>query len=493
MKVLKCPHCKNAFTVDDEMFESIANQVRNTAFNEEVERRANELLDKAAAEYKMQRLNDEQSFEKKFHDQERKLAERDAEIALLKENLANAAEKKQLEMADEMARKDALIAKVQEQLNAVTATKQMEMESQLLKKEQQHKDALAEKDRTIYDLKSTIAQSDGARRVAILEEQKKAATLIQKKEAEIADLRNKIETEKKDAATQIASLKERHMMIVSEKDKEIQYHKDFKARLSTKMIGETLEIHCQTLFNQAQSMGMFPDAYFAKDNDARTGSKGDFIFRDYVDSREYISIMFEMKNESDSGSTKHKNDDFLEKLDKDRREKNCEYAVLVSMLERDNELYNDGIVNKSHRYPKMYVIRPQMFMTLIALLCQASRKSLAEIQSLRAELEVAKAQSIDVTNFEKRRDQFALSFGKLVEAHIKKHNDAIGGIDKVIESLEKQVSTLRKVKELFETSEQKLLRANESVETDFTIKKLTYGNPTMKAKFEEAKSADKTE
>jgi hypothetical protein len=194
-----------------------------------------------------------------------------------------------------------------------------------------------------------------------------------------------------------------------------------------------------------------------------------------------------MKHEMDTTATKHKNDDFLEKLDKDRRDKNCEYAVLVSLLERDNELYNDGIVNKSHVYPKMYVIRPQMFMPLISLLCQAASKNLAEISHLRTELEVARAQTVDVTNFEQRRDQFVATFGKLVEAHAKKHVDAMSGIDKVIASLEKQIDELRKVKTLFETSEQKLLRANESVENDFTIKKLTRGNPTMRAKFDEAR------
>lgn len=458
MKELKCPHCKKVFQVDDELFESIAGQVRNAEFNDEVARRTEELRERLAAEFKVRRVSDEQDFNNRLSRQQQEIGKRDSEIALLREQLAVAAERSE-----------------------------MQTKAALAEGEKEHQAEKNEMLRQIDALKAQIAQSDDRRQVALLEEQKKSAEVIRLKDESIAELRNKVESEKKDAATMIAALKEQHALVVSEKDREIQYHKDFKTRLSTKMLGETLEIHCQNAFSQAQSLGMFPDAYFAKDNDARTGSKGDFIFRDYADGVEYISIMFEMKNEADTTAVKHRNEDFLEKLDRDRREKNCEYAVLVSMLERDNDLYNDGIVNKSHRYPKMYVIRPQMFMTLIALLCQASRKSLTEISELRAELEVARAQSVDVTNFERRRDQFVESFGKLVEAHVKKHNEAVGGIDKVIEALEKQVESLRKVKSLFETSEQKLVKANESVGSDFTIKKLTRGNPTMKAKFEEAR------
>lgn len=411
MKELRCPHCGNVFKVDREMFESIAAQVRNEAFNEELETRIRELRRSVEAEYNVKRLSDGRRYDT----------------------------------------------------------------------------ALADKDREIAALKASLSQSADRQRVAVLEEERKNADALRNKDIEINELRNRIETQKKEAQANIATLKEQHALVVSEKDREIQFHKDFKARLSTKMIGESLEIHCHTLFSQAQSMGMFQNAFFEKDNDARGGSKGDFIFRDYIDGVEYISIMFEMKNESDSTSTKHRNDDFLEKLDHDRREKKCEYAVLVSMLERDNELYNDGIVNKSHRYPKMYVIRPQMFMPLISILSQAARKNMAEISALRTELEIARSQSIDVTNFEKRRDRFVADFGKLVEAHVRKHTEAIGGIDKVIEALEKQVESLKKVKALFETSEQKLVKANESAENDFTIKKLTYGNPTMKAKFEQAR------
>lgn len=422
MKELKCPNCKHVFQVDDDVFESLASQVRTTAYQEEVDRRIEEMRRQLKSDFELEKLREEQKYKER-----------------------------EIRMKQDIASKESEVTRLNSRLQDFEHGKKIELEAALLKDRGEHQKTLAAKD------------------------------------SEIADLRNRVEAEKRDAALNIAALKERHALEVSEKDKEIQFHKDFKMRMSTKMLGETLEIHCHTLFQQAQSMGMYPDAYFEKDNDVRTGSKGDFIFRDFIDGKEYISIMFEMKNEADATVQKHRNDDFLEKLDRDRNTKNCEYAVLVSMLERDSELYNEGIVNKSHKYPKMYVIRPQMFMNLIGILCQASRKSVETIRGLEMQLEVAKAQSVDISRFEERRDEFALAFKKLVDTHTKKHEDAIGWIDKVIESLEKQVVSLKKVKSLFETSEQKLLRANDAVENDFTIKKLTRGNPTMKKAFEEAR------
>lgn len=408
MKELKCPQCGHVFHVDREMFESIASQVRNIAFDEELERREKALQARMQAEARAERLKDEKKWQDQLLRSERTLTDREAQIKVLNERLAN-----------------------------ITRAK------------------------------------DDEQRVALLTQQQKSA-------AEIADLKNRVKT-----------MSEQHALELRQKDETIEYYKDLKTRMSTKMIGETLEIHCYTMFEQARSLGMFPTAEFCKDNDVRLGTKGDFIFRDFTpDGTEYISIMFEMKNEADTTATKHKNTDFLEKLDKDRRDKGCEYAVLVSLLERDNPLYENGIVDVSHRYPKMYIIRPQLFMTLIALLCQAARKSINEIQTLRAELAVAREQSVDVTKFEQRRDQFADLFGKLVAAHSRKHEEAMSGIDKVIESLEKQIENLRKVKSSFEVAEQKLVKAGEKVESDFTIKKLTYGNPTMRAKFEEARHKD---
>ena len=409
MKELKCPHCGNVFKVDKEAFDTIAAQVRDAAFEDELRRRSEEIRSRVNAEAEAARLTAEQKL----------------------------------------------------------------------------RVALADKDAEIARLSAAEHAADDRLKAAVLQEKANSADRLRDAEIEMARLRNVVETEKRKAEADIAALKERHAIAINEKDREIEYHKDFKARLSTKMLGETLEIHCSTMFAQSQSMGMFPNAYFAKDNDARSGSKGDFIFRDYIDGREYISIMFEMKNEADATATKHRNADFLDKLDRDRREKGCEYAVLVSMLERDSELYNAGIVSVSHRYPKMYVVRPHLFMTLITILTQSAKKNQAEIAELHKELETARAQSIDVTNFETRRDNFVADFSRLIEQHVAKHDDAIENIDKVIASLEKQIEQLRKVKALFDASEQKLVRAGDKVENDFTIKKLTRGNPTMKKLFEE--------
>ena len=256
---------------------------------------------------------------------------------------------------------------------------------------------------------------------------------------------------------------------------QVQYYKDMKLRMSTKMVGESLEIHCSTLFNQLLRP-LMPNAYFEKDNEVVEGTKGDFVFRDKSeDGVEYVSIMFEMKNENDETASKHKNEDFLAKLDADRRKKNCEYAVLVSMLEPDSELYNGGIVDMSHRYEKMYVIRPQFFVPLITLLCQTSRKTI----EARRELAMVKAQQVDVTNFEEKLTAFKEGFARNVRLANERFQDAIDEIDKTI-------AHLTKVRESLVKSGDNLTAADKKLQ-DVTIKRLTYGNPTMKAKFDEAK------
>ena len=254
----------------------------------------------------------------------------------------------------------------------------------------------------------------------------------------------------------------------------VEYYKDLKTRMSTKMVGETLEIHCSTLFNQMLRPVM-PNSYFEKDNDATDGTKGDFIFRDSEDGTEYVSIMFEMKNEMDTTATKHKNEDFFKKLDEDRRKKNCEFAVLVSLLEPESELYNGGIVDVSYRYPKMYVIRPQFFIPLITLLVQTSKKSL----EYKRQLLLAQSKEVDVTNFENKLLDFKNKFGRHYELASKKFDDAIKQIDDTI-------AKLLKVKENLLGSENNLRLANQDTE-ELTIRKLTYKNPTMKAKFDEAR------
>ena len=294
--------------------------------------------------------------------------------------------------------------------------------------------------------------------------------------AKIAELENRMILEKKEATIRETGIKEQHALILRQKQEEIDFYKDMKSRMSTKMIGESLEVHCSNEFNRVRT-AMYPHAYFEKDNDSRShGTKGDFIFRDYADGMEYISIMFEMKNEMDETATKHKNEEFFKKLDEDRRNKGCEYAVLVSLLEPDNDFYNDGIVDVSYRYPKMFVVRPQFFMPLISLLTQASKKSV----EYQRELMIARQQSIDVTKFEDKLNDFKNKFGDHYQRACTKFNKAIEEIDKTIKSLQQMKADLL-------SSENYLRLANNDTE-DLTIKKLTRGNPTMKQKFEEART-----
>ena len=448
MKTIECPNCHTVFTVDESDYAAIVAQVKSAEFDSEVERRLHEI---AAA-----RKTEE---EKRQLQAERVAESLRAEIAILKGKIENFDTQKKLELSDLRAANDAELTR--------------------LKSSQQNE---------IANLRAEIANNAKERELAVIKEQRHSEEALRHKEEEITRLQTTLSTTREAAMMREADMKAQFEKQLSDKQELIDYYKEFKARLSTKMIGESLEVHCATTFNKVR-IGMYPNAYFEKDNDARTGSKGDFIFRDYVDGYEYISIMFEMKNEMDTTATKHRNEDFFEKLDKDRREKGCEYAVLVSLLEADNEYYNEGITDVSYRYPKMYVVRPQFFMPLISMLCTASRKSVDELNRMRHELEIARAQSVDVTKFEEKLDRFRLAFGKNVQAAHKKFGDAMGGIDKIIEGLEGQIKKLREVKSMFEASDQKLLRADEAVEEDLTIKKLTHGNPTMRAKFEEARKA----
>lgn len=341
--------------------------------------------------------------------------------------------------------------------------------------EKRYQSELAKKDMEIAALKSSVNESDSKLRIAVMEEQRKALDRIQNKDAEIAQLKVNAEMEKQQAIKTATSLKEQYEIRMKDKEDEIARLRDYKSRLSTKMIGETLEIHCSTQFNQMMR-SMMPNAYFEKDNDASGGSKGDFIFRDYAaDGTEYISIMFEMKNEADETATKHKNEDFFKKLDADRRAKGCEFAVLVSLLEPENELYNGDIVDVSYRYDKMYVIRPQFFLPIISLLVQTSKKSL----EYKQQLAIAQSQSVDVTNFENQLLDFQDKFGRNYRIASEKFKTAIDEIDKSIQHLQK-------IKDALIGSENNLRLANDKAEA-LTIKKLTRNNPTMKAKFDEAR------
>lgn len=437
MKELRCPHCGSVFTVDEADYASIVNQVKNQEFDAEVASRLQEIQKQAEAKQEAASLKISQKYQDK-------IAAKEVEIA----------------------KKENEIVRLQAQLEKFDQAKKLEMESERAKAKEE-----------IAQLQSVIKENENNVKIAVLQERNKAKDIIQSKENTLMALRSQIDLKQKEATIREANLREDFERQLKQKQELVEYYKDLKAKLSTKMVGESLEVHCNYEFSRVRT-NMFPNAYFEKDNDASKGSKGDFIFRDYDDGIEYISIMFEMKNEMDQTTTKHKNEDFFAKLDKDRREKGCEYAVLVSLLEPDNELYNEGIVDVSYRYPKMFVVRPQFFMPIISLLAQASKNSV----EYRRELMIAKQQSIDVTNFENKLNDFRDKFSKHYRLTSDKFNSSIDEIDKAIKLLQKTRDDLLK-------SCNYLRLANQDTE-GLTIKKLTYGNPTMKKMFNEAREKE---
>ena len=433
MKEIKCPHCGKVFSVDEADYAYIVNQVRNTEFDSEVNRRLTELSHQQKTEQEKLKAELEKRYIMALNGKENNVKQLEIEIALLKKDIQAAEQQKN------------------------TAVKL----------------ALAENEKVVGQLRAQIAESENKEKVAVLKEQQKSSEVLKQKELEIASLKSGVEAQKLETASKLAAQKDKYESELRIVREQVDYYKDMKTRLSTKMVGETLEIHCSTEFNRVRPL--FPNAYFEKDNDASGGSKGDFIFRDYEDGIEYVSIMFEMKNELDETATKHKNEDFFRKLDADRTAKNCEFAVLVSLLEPDSELYNTGIVDVSYRYPKMYVIRPQFFIPLITLLVQTSKKSI----EYKKQLVIAQNQSIDVKNFEQQLLDFKDKFGRNYRIASEKFQKAIDEIDKSIEHLQK-------IKDALIGSENNLRLANDKVE-DLTIKKLTRGNPTMKELFDNAR------
>lgn len=425
MHEIKCPNCGKAFNLDEAGYADILNQVRNVAF----EKALNERLELAEQDKK---CAIELAEVKIANEMEKKATEKDLEIQRLKAELKSSAELVQAtvkgELKDEVSKRDTEIARLKEELKAADVAKQLALKEALVNVEKERDDL--KRDLEVMDDKQKLLES---------------------------------------------SLKEKYETQIKDRDDQIERLKDLKAKLSTKMVGETLEQHCEIEFNKIRAAA-FPLASFEKDNDARTGSKGDFIFREADPAgTEFISIMFEMKNENDETATKKKNEDFLKELDKDRNEKGCEYAVLVTLLEPNNELYNGGIVDVSHRYPKMYVVRPQFFIPIITLLRNAAQNSL----QYKTELALVKAQNLDIANFEDELEKFKNAFGKNYELASRRFQTAIEEIDKSIDHLQK-------TKEALLSTENNLRLANDKAQ-DVTIKKLTRGNPTMAAKFEELK------
>lgn len=463
MNDIICPHCGKAFKIDEAGYADILKQVRDSDFEHQLHERL-ELAERdklTAVELARAHMATEL---------QKQTAAREAEIQSLKAKLQAEEVARQLAvtqaLADVEKQRDALASELQQARQETQSAKQM-AEARLVHELQK---AAADKDTQIQALNARLDAAEMTQTLAITE----ARSALEKQRDE---LQASLERARLEKQLSEQSLRDRYEIQLKDRDDAIERLRDMKARLSTKMVGETLEQHCETEFNRIRATA-FPRAYFEKDNDARTGSKGDYIFRDSDEGgTEIVSIMFEMKNESDTTATKKRNEDFLKELDRDRTEKGCEYAVLVSLLEPDSELYNTGIVDVFHRYPKMYVVRPQFFIPIITLLRNAAMNSL----KYKTELALVKAQNIDITNFESQLDSFKDAFAKNYDLASRRFQTAIDEIDKSIDHLQK-------TKDALLGADRNLRLANDKAQ-DVTIKKLTKGNPTMAAKFAELKAA----
>lgn len=432
MQEIICPNCKTAFKIDEAGFADILKQVRDEEFSKELKERERMFLEDKESAVKLAEANTKNDLQKDIAQKDTELAEMKAKILSIESEKENA-----IKLAE---------ANV----------------SNILQKD------IAKKDAELAEMSSKISNAELEKKLAVTD-------AVNKVEKERDELIRELKTKDTERQLAEASLNGKHALELKSKEEMITYYKDMKAKLSTKMVGETLEQHCEIEFNKLRPTG-FQNAYFEKDNDSKTGSKGDYIYRETDESgNEIISIMFEMKNEGDETATKHKNEDFLRELDKDRNEKKCEYAILVTLLEADNELYNTGIVDVSYKHQKMYVVRPQFFIPIITILRNAALNSL----KFKSELALVRAQNIDITNFEENMNKFKEGFARNYGLASRKFQDAIEGIDKTIRELQKTKENLLR-------SEDNLRLANQKAE-DLTIKRLTRGNPTMEAKFAEQK------
>lgn len=465
MKEIKCPHCGQLFTIDESNYDSIVKQIRDHEFYDELKKRETEYNEKLE-------LQKELVTKDLMGKATVKLNEQKAEIESLKNQLKLVEKEHENEL-------NLKTSSLKEEINTLNATRQGEIDKITASKDIEISELKSKANATVLDLKSKIEvlnqqvkNGDTEKELAV---NKAISELKETKDLEINKAKNELEIYKSEMANKFDSMKDSYEQQLSAKQELVDYYKDFKTKMSTKMIGESLEQHCANEFNKNR-MGMFRNAYFEKDNDVVEGSKGDFVFRDFdEDGVEIISIMFEMKNEADTTSTKHKNEDFFDKLDKDRNRKKCEYAVLVSLLESDSELYNEGIVDVSYRYPKMYVIRPQFFIPLITLL----RNAALNATEYKKQLLIEKNNNLDIAHFEENMENFKVAFGKNFETASKKFSTAIDEIDKTIDHL-------KKVKENLLSSDRQLRLANDKAQ-DLSIKKLTKNAPSLAEKFKENK------
>jgi hypothetical protein len=461
---IRCPHCGTVFKIDEADYASLVHQVRTAEFEKELHARLAETEKARKAEIELVEANVAKQAQETA-------AKKDAEIQRLKNELdgADRAQELALTKAADAAQKkatekDTEIQRLRSELYGAEAAQKLA----ITEVTQQSQAIAVEKDAEIRRLASELDMAGTSQELAVT----KAVSVVQQK---LGEAENKLALQEAEHKVKESSLKESYSKEIALKDDLIERLKDLKAKLSVKLLGETLEQHCETEFNRVRALA-FPNARFGKDNDASSGTKGDYIYRDFSDDGvEYISIMFDMKNEADTSFTKKKNVDFLAKLDKDRRDKRCEYAVLVSMLEEDSELYT-GITDVSHEYPKMFVVRPQFFLAIIALVRNAAQETIV----VKAELEQVKKQNIDITNFEAELEDFKSAFGRNYDLAKRKFDTAIDDIDKAIERLQK-------VKEGLLGSANNLRLANDKA-TALTVKQLTRGNETMKAKFAELES-----
>ncbi len=454
MQEIKCPKCGEIFQVDESGYAEIVRQVRDKEFRQELERRETELTEKKDSELRLVRAEQERVLEARLAEQK------------------EAASKRELEQKEESAERE-------RRLREEAEKRERELREETEKREREQREAAERSRQELTELRAELDRAQQAQELAVIRAMQDREKQLADSRAETDRLRAELELQAQQSKLNENTLIERQRNELRVRDEEIERLKDFKTRQSTKMVGESLEQHCLTQFNSVRMMS-FPNAYFEKDNDARTGSKGDFIFRESADGVEFISIMFEMKNETDTTSTKHKNEDFFKELDKDRCEKKCEYAVLVSLLESDSELYNGGIVDVSYRYPKMFVIRPQFFIPLISLLRNAALSSL----SYRRELSIIRDRECDLTNFEDNINTFKESFAR-------NYRIASDRFKTAIEEIDKTILHLQKTKDALLSSENNLRIANNKAD-ELSIKRLTRNAPTVRAMLEDIKHGEES-
>ena len=454
MQEIKCPKCGEIFQVDESGYAEIVRQVRDKEFRQELERRETELAEKKDSELRLVRAEQERVLESRLAEQK------------------EAASKRELEQKEESAERE-------RRLREEAEKRERELREETEKREREQREAAEKSRQELTELRAELDRAQQAQELAVIRAMQDREKQLADSRAETDRLRAELELQAQQSKLNENTLIERQRNELRVRDEEIERLKDFKTRQSTKMVGESLEQHCLTQFNSVRMMS-FPNAYFEKDNDARTGSKGDFIFRESADGVEFISIMFEMKNETDTTSTKHKNEDFFKELDKDRCEKKCEYAVLVSLLESDSELYNGGIVDVSYRYPKMFVIRPQFFIPLISLLRNAALSSL----SYRRELSIIRDRECDLTIFEDNINTFKESFAR-------NYRIASDRFKTAIEEIDKTILHLQKTKDALLSSENNLRIANNKAD-ELSIKRLTRNAPTVRAMLEDIKHGEES-